>query len=157
MRLVQACERRDPNQRALQLADVALDVRGDVLQHVAGDGQSLGRGLLRQDRDPGLQIRRGDVGDQTPLEPAAQPVLQRGQLLGGPVGGDDDLLLGVVQDVEGVEELLLRPFLVLQELDVIDEQHVGVAVATLERLLAVIPDGVDEVVRELLRAHVLHS
>ncbi len=62
-----------------------------------------------------------------------------------------------MQDVEGVEELLLRPLLVLQELDVIDEQHVGVAVAALERLLAVIPDGVDEVVRELFRAHVLHS
>ena len=48
---------------------------------------------------------------------------------GRPVGGDDDLLGGVVERVEGVEELLLRLLLVLQELDVVDQQHVDVAVA----------------------------
>ena len=49
-----------------------------------------------------------------------------------PVAGDDDLLVGVVQRVEGVEELLLRLLLVLQELDVVDEQDVDVAVAPAE-------------------------
>jgi len=62
-----------------------------------------------------------------PLESGAQPVLECGQLLGRPVGGDDDLLVGVVQRVEGVEELLLDAFLALDELDVVDQQHIDVA------------------------------
>jgi hypothetical protein len=37
-----------------------------------------------------------------------------------------------VQGVEGVEELLLRALAVLQELDVVDQQDVDVAVAALE-------------------------
>jgi hypothetical protein len=81
---------------------------------------------------PRLEVGRLDVGDQTPLEPAAQPVLQRHQLLRRAVGGDDDLLVGVVEGVERVEELLLRPLLVLQELDVVDEEDVDVAIAALE-------------------------
>jgi hypothetical protein len=69
-----------------------------------------------------------------PLERGAQPVLQGRQLLGRPVGADHDLLAGVVEGVEGVEELLLRPLLVLEELDVVDEQDVDVAVAPAEGL-----------------------
>ena len=76
--------------------------------------------------------------------------------LGGRSRGDDDLLVRVVQGVEGVEELLLRLHLALQELDVVDQQHVDVAVAALEALRLVVADGVDEVVGELLGVHVAH-
>ncbi len=69
-------------------------------------------------------VGRRDVGQQTPFEPGPQPILQCGQILGLAVGGDDDLLVRVVQRVEGMEELLLRPLPVLQELDVVDEQDV---------------------------------
>ena len=100
------------------------DLAGDELQHLRRRVEPLLGGLLAQDRDPGLQLGRLDVGDQAPLEPVAQPVLQGDQLLGRAVAGDDDLLVGVVQRVEGVEELLLRLLLVLQELDVVDEQDV---------------------------------
>lgn len=86
----------------------------------------------------GFRVRGLHVGDQAPLEPGSQPVFQGGQLFGRPVGGDDDLLVGVVQRVEGVEELLLDAFLALDELDVIDQQHVDVAIAALEGDLAVV-------------------
>ena len=75
---------------------------------------------------------RLDVGDQAPLEAGAQPVLERHQLLGRTVAGDHDLLVGVVQRVERVEELFLGLLLVFQELDVVDEQDVDVAVAPAE-------------------------
>ena len=52
---------------------------------------------------------------------------------GGQVRGDHDLLAGVVQGVEGVEELVLRLLLAGEELDVVDEEHVDVAVEALER------------------------
>jgi hypothetical protein len=53
-----------------------------------------------------------------------------------------------------VEELLLGAFLVLQELDVVDQEHVHVAVPAPEPVLLAVPDHVDEVVGELLRADV---
>ena len=56
------------------------------------------------------------------------------------VARDHDLLVVVVQRVEGVEEGLLRRVLALQELDVVDQQDVDLAVARLEdraRLLAI--------------------
>ena len=155
--LVQRCERGDADQRALEFADVALDAAGDELEDVVGNVEPIHLSLLAKDRDAGLQLRRLDVGDQTPFEPGPQPVLEGGQLLGRPVGGDDDLLVRVVQRVEGVEELLLDAFLALDELDVVDEQHVDVAVAPLERRLAVIAQRVDEVVGEFLGRDVLDA
>ncbi len=112
--------------------------------------------LLPQDRDPGFEFWRLDVGQQAPLEPAAQPIFERHQALGSAVAGDHDLLGRVVQRIEGVEELLLSSFLVLQELDVVDQQHVDVAVAAAEAVLLAVPDHVDEVVGELFRADIPH-
>lgn len=43
-----------------------------------------------------------------------------------------------MQRVEGVEELFLDTFLALDELNVVDEQHVDVAIAALEGHLAVV-------------------
>ncbi len=92
-----------------------------------------------------------------PLEARAQPVLEAVQLLGRDVGGDHHLLVRVVERVEGVEELLHRLFLALEELDVVDEEHVDVAVAPLEGARTTLADAVDEVVGELLRVHVPHA
>src|SRR5207244_2671711 len=80
----------------------------------------------------------------------AQPLLERGDLARRPVGRDDDLAAGLVERVEGVEELLLDPLLVLEELDVVDEQQVVGAVALLEALDALVAERVDEVVHERL-------
>ena len=52
--------------------------------------------------------------------------------LGRRVGGEDDLLLRVVERVEGVEELLLGRVLSGDELHVVHQQHVELAVALLE-------------------------
>ena len=49
--------------------------------------------------------------------------------LGGRSDGEDDLLAVLVDRVEGVEELLLGPLLVGDELDVVDEQQVDAPVA----------------------------
>ena len=130
---VEVGERRDPDERALELADVGADLAGDVLEDVVGRRHPLEGRLLAEDRDPGLEVGRLDVADQAPLEPGPQPLLEPGQLLRRQVGGDDDLLVRVVQRVEGVEELLLRLHLAGQELDVVDEEHVDVAVDGLER------------------------
>ena len=74
-----------------------------------------------QNRDAGLQFGRLDVGDQTPFEPRTQPVFKCRKLFRWAVRGDDDLLVGVVQGVEGMEELFLDTFLAFDELDVVDQ------------------------------------
>ena len=65
-----------------------------------------------------------------------------------------DLPARLVEGVERVEELLLDPLLVLEELHVVDQQHVVGAVARLEALDALVAEAVDEVVHERLRRDV---
>jgi hypothetical protein len=54
-----------------------------------------------------------------------------------------------------MEELLLDPFFALDELDVVDQQHIDIAVAALEGDLAVAAQRVDEVVGELFGRDIL--
>ena len=117
-----------PGERALDLADVGLDAAGDQVGDVVGQADPLDLGFLLEDGDAGLEVGRLDVGDEAPLEAGAQALLELGNLLGRGVGGDDDLLAGVVEVVEGVEELLLGPLLARDELDVVDEEEIDGAV-----------------------------
>ena len=73
---------------------------------------------------------------------------------GGRSRGHDDLPARLVERVEGVEELLLDALLVLEELHVVDQEHVVGAVALLEALDALVAEAVDEVVHERLRGDV---
>lgn len=110
--------------------------------------------LAADDSDSGLEVRRGDVGDESPLKAVADPVFQCFQLSGRLVRGDDDLLALGVQLVEGVEELLLHPLFAGEELDVVDEQNVGVAVLVVELCGVLVVDAGDEVVAEFLAGDV---
>ena len=69
----------------------------------------------------------------------------------------DDLLAGFVELVEGVEELLLRPLLARDELDVVDQEDVDGAVLGAELGDAVVADRVDELVGEALGREVEHA
>jgi hypothetical protein len=66
------------------------------------------------------------------VEPVAQPVFQGDQLLGRAVTGDHDLLVGVVQRVERVEELLLGLLLFSRNWMSSTRQDVDVAVTPAE-------------------------
>jgi hypothetical protein len=120
----------------------------------SGRRTPLRLGLLAKNRGLGLQVRRLDVRDEAPFESRAEALLQRGDLAGDAVRADHDLLGGVVQIVEGVEKLLLRPLLSRDELDVVDQEQVQAAVPIAELDGGVEADGVDEIVGELLGRHV---
>ena len=87
---------------------------------------------LAQDREPRGGVGRADVGDEAGLEALAQALLEGAEVARQAVRGQDDLRARLVQRVEGVEELLLGAGLGLEELDVVDEQHVDAAVGGLE-------------------------
>src|SRR5215216_5555756 len=144
----------DAHQGPFELPDIRRDLRGDERQHLVVYLEAVHDRLLAQDGDARLEVRGLDVGYQPPLEPAHETVLQGLYVLGVPVGGDNDMLVLLVERVEGVEERLLRLHLVLQKLYVVHQEHVVLAVALLELQGRVIPHGVYEVVGELLTGHV---
>ena len=110
--------------------------------------------LLLQDGNFSLQVGRLDVGDQSPLEAAAQAVFEFRQLLRRPVAGDHDLLHRLVQRIEGVEELFLRALFLRQELDVVHQQHVHLPEFIAEAGHLVVAQRVDHLVGELLARHI---
>ncbi len=143
------------HQRPFELADVRRDVPGDVVDDLGGNLHAAVLGVHLEDGDAGLEFGSLDVGDQTPFEAAPQAVLERRDVLRGPVGGNDQLLAGLVQRVEGMEELLLRALLACDELDVVDEKQVDAAIAVAEQRHLVLADGVDQFVRERFGGDVL--
>ncbi|MEZ5168100.1 MAG: hypothetical protein R2695_17040 [Acidimicrobiales bacterium] len=94
-------------------------------------------GLLAEDGEAGFEIGTLDVGDQAPLEPVAEAILEGRHRAGGPIRREHDLLVVLVQLVERVEELLLRPSFPSMNWMSSMEQHVVVAVSTFELRLGV--------------------
>src|SRR6185369_6137350 len=94
------------------------------MRHVAWQRHMLSVGLLLKNGDLGFEIGRLNVCDQAPFETTAQPVLDLREFLGRTIAGDNNLLHRLMQCVESMEELFLRPFLLCEELDVVDKKDV---------------------------------
>ena len=92
--------------------------------------------------------------DEPGLEALTQPLLDAGEPARQAVAGEHELTPRVVERVEGVEELLLGLRLAGEELDVVDQQHVDVAVEVLEALERLTVERRDEAVRERLDGRV---
>ena len=103
------------------------------LEHAGGsEVDVVQERALAEDRHARGEVRRPDVGDEAGLEALAQALLDGEELAGQAVAGEDELAPGLVEGVERVEELLLGLGLAGEELDVVDEENVGVAVGVLE-------------------------
>ena len=113
--------------------------------------------LVLEDRDARLEVRCLDVGDQTALEARAQPVFELLDFARRAVGRQDDLLVGDVQGIEGVEELFLRALLAGEELDIVDHQDVDGPVLLAEELGLAFLDGADDLVGELFTRDIEHA
>src|SRR5207249_11164777 len=109
-------------ERAFQLADVALHFMSDEVEHFFRNQAAVVAELGVEDGEAGLEIRRLDVGDETPFKSRAQPSPAGGDLLRRPVRRDDDLLADLVEGVEGVKELFIGLVLAGEKLDVVDEE-----------------------------------
>ena len=67
--------------------------------------------FLMQDGHARLEVWRLHVDNQTPLEPAAQTLLDIRHFTRRTVARQDDLLAVAIQFIERMEELVLRAFL----------------------------------------------
>src|SRR5437763_1806331 len=95
-------------------------------------------------------VRAPVAGEEAP---AGAPV-GRGQLGRWAIAREDELAAGLIERVEGVEELLAGLCLRAEELDVVDQEDVCAAKAALEARGALAADGVDELARERLERRV---
>ena len=59
-----------------------------------------------------------------------------------------------MKGVERVKELVLQAFSLLEELNVVDQQGVDLAVSALKRRVRLVADGIDELVEERLAGDV---
>ena len=147
--------RREADERALELAHVRADRLREEEHDVVGELDLLDLRLLAEDGDARLELGPLDVGDETPREARDEALLHLLELLRVLVARDDDLLVGLVERVERVEELFLRLRLRGEELDVVDEEEIAaLAVARAELVHAALLEGLDELVHELLGRHV---
>src|SRR5436305_11635899 len=100
----------------------------------------------------GFQIRRFDVGNQSPLETRVQPLLNLWYLARRAIGSQNDLLLCIIESIESVKKLLLRALLPGDELYVVYQQHIDRTISFPKQagLVVPIPDSVDEFVHKSL-------
>ena len=134
----------------LQLADIALDVFPEEAEDVVGEIDVQKLSLSFQNGDAKLRFGRLDIDDETAFKSALNTFLEMLDILGRTVGCKNDLFACVVKGVECVEKLLLRRNLARDELDIVDQEHIGVAVFLFEFRRGFLFDGADELVREVL-------
>ena len=108
-----------------------------------------------EDFEPQIFAERSHLDDEPAGEPRAHAVVEAFKIGRRAVGGDHHLAAGVDQRVERVAELGLRR-LALQELQVVDHQHVDAAQRLLEGERRLGAQRRDEAVHELFGGEVEH-
>ena len=136
--------------RALKLADVRGDILSDVLGDIVVYDRAPLRGLVLHDGKARFKVGRLHVDQQAPLEARAQAVVQKVHLGRRSIRRQDDLPSCLVEGVEGVEEFVLHLLLARDELHVVHEQQVRVAVFGAELAAAARAHELDEFVDEII-------
>ena len=106
--------------------------------------------FLAQNRHARFHIGRLQLRGQSPFETRNQPMLEIRNLGGRAIARKHDLFMPVEERVEGVEKFFLRALLAAEELDVVDQEQIGLPIAFAEFHQLVVLDRVDEFVDEKL-------
>ncbi len=101
-------------------------------------------------------LSRAHLDHKSAGEPRAHAIVEALKIQRRAVGGDDHLAAGVDQRVQRVAELGLRR-LALQELQVVDHEHVDAAQRFLEGKRGLVLQRGDEAVHELLGGEIEHA
>ena len=135
---------------ALEKTDIGGDVFRDERAHIVRQFKTERDGFIFDNRHARLIVGRLNVRDQAPLEPRFQTVFQPEHLIGRPVGGQDDLVVVLIEVIERMEKFLLRGFLAGDKLDIVDEEQVRIAVFVAELVVAAFLQGGDQLVGKLI-------
>jgi len=146
----------DAHERTLEAADVGADALGKELEDTGLELDGEGLGFFAENRETRLDVGRLKLGGQTPFEAGDEALLEIGDFRRRAVAGEDDLLVPIEECVEGVEEFLLGTFLAGEELDIVDEEEISLAIALAKFDEGIVLDGIDELVGEFLRREIHH-
>ena len=143
-------KRSKTDQTPFQLTDVVHDRRGEIKQRLVVNFKPFVFGFASQNSGSRLQFGGLNVGNQAPRKTRAQTFFQTGDIFREFVRRQHDLLVRVVQDVEGVEKFFLSSVFPGDKLDVIDHQHITiVAITSVELFELVVTNSVNHLVHEL--------
>ncbi len=116
----------------------------------------LGR-LFREDGYSRLVIRLWDVNDHAGGEAGLQTLLESGNEVWMFVGGEDNLLIIVVQGIEEMKEFFLAAILVAgEELNIVHDEDIIFAILLLKGLESRCLERVHYLLDELVRGHVVN-
>ena len=152
--------REQPVERAVEIAAVVRHGLGDEGKHrrrhvEAGMMRARRRDPALQDLQPQFLFQRAHLDHKPAGEPRAHAVVEAFQIGRRTVGGDHHLPAGIDQRVERVAELDLRG-LALQELQIVDHQHVNAAQRFLEGERRLRLERGDEAVHEFFGGEIQH-
>ena len=92
------------NQSPFKFADIRVDVVSDVFDNFFGHFNAVVGELLAENAHAGFHIGRQQFGCQTPFEARGEASFKPLKFARSLVAGDDDLLAGLVQGVEDMED-----------------------------------------------------
>src|SRR5690606_466239 len=95
-------------QCSFELAHIGGHFLRDQMRHIFRQREFFESCFALQYGNSGLEVRRLQIGSQSPREASLQAFLDAGNLLRNLVRRDDDLMLRAVESIEGMEEFLLR-------------------------------------------------
>lgn len=139
----------DAVEGAFEAADVGFDVFGDEEEDGVAEADIHFGGFGAEDGQAGFHVGGLEFGGEAPFEAGDEALFEVFDFAGGAIAGEDDLFGAVEECVEGVEEFFLGAFFAGEELDVIDEEGIGLAEAFAEFGQFSVLDGGDELVGEL--------
>ena len=104
--------------------------------------------LCLKNSHAGFVVRIADIRQHPPREARNETLFKARDGLGRPVTRDNDLFVVLVEVVEGVEKLFLCAFLGRDELDIIQEEDIHVAIAAFKILSLSAAHRINELVGE---------
>ena len=136
----------DFGEGAFEFAGVLVEFGGDELDDFVGGIDAAELGFFEEDGDAGFKIGFVDAGDQALIEATDEAFFEPFNFYGFAVGTEDNLFAGLVEGVKGVEEFFLRAFSFGEELHVVDDEHLGMAVFVAEIMQFALFHRLDKVI-----------
>src|SRR5215471_15988792 len=104
--------------------------------------------FLLEDSHAGFDIWWLQLRGQTPFEARYEALFEVGNLACGTIAGEHDLFTAIEEGIEGVKKLFLRALFSCEEVDIVDEQDVGLAITFTELDECIMLNCVDKFVRK---------
>lgn len=137
-------------QSSFETTYVRFDFAGKVLQDRITEFDRVIILLLAQNGNAGFDIRRLNIDGQAAFKAGYEAFFEPANLAWRPVGGQDDLLMRIIESIEGMEEDFLQSFFSGEEMHIIDQQDIDTAKVVSEIRQGFVVEGIDIEVAEFL-------